>query len=82
MARDHDLHVVPNPIVGWKIVAPNQPRPLGITRTRDEAVALALRMEYEDPDFGEVLIHARDGTICERRHIVRADLFPHRAPPE
>ena len=74
---DHDLHVVPD-VVGWKIVSAGHAAPLGITRTRDEAVALAMRMEYEDPDCGDVLIHAQDGTIRERHHVTHADLFPRR----
>jgi hypothetical protein len=71
---DHDLHVIPD-VVGWKIVSADLARPLGITRTRDEAVALAMRMEYEDPECGDVLIHAFDGTIRERHHVTHADLF-------
>ena len=73
-ALDHDLHVIPD-VVGWKIVSTDHPAPLGITRTRDEAVALAMRMEYEDPECGDVLIHAADGSIRERHHVTHADLF-------
>lgn len=75
--HDHDLHVVPD-VVGWKIVTTGNPAPLAITRTRDEAVALAKRMEYEDPDCGDVLIHAPDGSVRERHHVTHADLFPPR----
>lgn len=73
-AHDHDLHVIPD-VVGWKIATTDGAAPLAITRTRDEAVALAMRMEYEDPDSGDVLIHAVDGSIRERHHVTRADLF-------
>ena len=71
---DHALHVMPD-VVGWKIVGPDLAKPLALTRTRDEAVALAMRMEYEDPDCGDVLIHALDGTIRERHRGTHADLF-------
>ncbi len=77
MAHAHDLHVMPHN-VGWKVVASEQSEPLAVTRTRDEAVALAMRMEYEDPEAGEVLIHGPDGAIRERATINRRDLFPHR----
>jgi hypothetical protein len=75
--HSHDLHVMPD-VVGWKIISANHPKPLAITRTRDEAIALAMRMEYEDPDSGDVLVHAIDGSIRERRRVTRADLFPQR----
>lgn len=77
MAHEHDLHVMPD-IVGWKIVATGQTAPLAVTRTREEAVALAKRMEYEDPDCGDVLIHGPNGEIRERTIIDRRDLFPSR----
>ena len=77
MVHLHDLHVVPQ-TVGWKVSVTPQAEPLALTRTREEAVALAMRMEYEDPDCGDVLIHAPDGSIRERHHVTHADLFPHR----
>jgi hypothetical protein len=77
MVHLHDLHVIPD-VVGWKVVATPQAEPLAVTRTREEAVALAKRMEYEDPDCGDVLIHGPDGSILERCHVTHADLFPHR----
>jgi hypothetical protein len=77
MGHEHDLHVVPHD-VGWWIVATVQAEPLAITRTRDEAVALAKRMQYEDPDYGDVLIHGLDGEVRERSTISRSDLFPPR----
>jgi hypothetical protein len=77
MAHEHDLHVMPL-FVGWKIVLTGQSEPLAITRTREEAVALAKRMEYEDPECGDVLIHDQDGSIRERAIIDRTDLFPQR----
>ena len=77
MTHEHDLHIMPL-VVGWKIVATNQARPLALTSTRDQAVALAMRMEFEDLEYGEVLIHGRDGEIRERITINRRDLFPPR----
>ncbi|HLU36295.1 MAG TPA: DUF2188 domain-containing protein [Thermomicrobiales bacterium] len=75
MAAAHDLHVIPG-IVGWHIAATPGAEPLALTRTRDEAVALALRMEYEDPDAGKVLIHGPGGEVRERVIIDRTRLFP------
>lgn len=75
MAHAHDLHVIPD-VIGWKVATTIHARPLAITRTRDEAVALALRMEYEDLDAGEVLVHGRDGEIRERTTISRGNRFP------
>jgi hypothetical protein len=75
MGHEHDLHVMPHD-VGWKVVAAVQDEPLAVTRTREEAEALAKRMQYEDPDYGDVLIHGRDGEIRERHTIDRSDLFP------
>ena len=72
--HSHDLHVIPD-VVGWKIVSADLTASLGLTRTRDEAIALAMRMEYEDPEGGDVLIHALDGSIRERHHVTHADLF-------
>jgi hypothetical protein len=73
--HSHDLHVTPA-FVGWKIIANEHSQPLAITRTRDEAVALAMRMEYEDPDCGDVLIHGPNGEIRERITIEHKHPFP------
>jgi restriction endonuclease Mrr len=75
MSHEHDLHIMPL-AVGWKIVATTQAQPLAVTSTREEAVALAKRMEFEDLEYGEVLVHGRDGEIRERITIDRGDLFP------
>lgn len=77
MAPAHDLHVIPD-IVGWKVAVSLHAEPLALTRTRDEAIALALRMEYEDPDAGVILIHGPGGEIRQRATVDRAQLFPPR----
>jgi hypothetical protein len=75
MSHEHDLYIIPL-VVGWKIVATNQAQPLAVTSTREQAVALAMRMEFEDLEYGEVLIYNRDGEVRERIAINRRDLFP------
>lgn len=77
MAHEHDLHVMPDGD-GWKIVAPGQDAPVATTETQEDAITLATRMQYDDPDGGEVLIHGRDGSIRERNTINRKDPFPPR----
>ncbi len=77
MAHEHNLHIMPDGD-GWKIVAPGQDAPVAVTATQEEAITLATRMQYNDPDGGEVLIHGQDGTIRERNTINRKDPFPPR----
>lgn len=77
MAHEHNLHVMPHGD-GWKILATGASEPVATTETQEEAIALATRMQYDDPEGGEVLIHGRDGTIRERNTINRKDPFPPR----
>lgn len=75
MAHEHDLHIMPHG-QRWKIVRPNNPAPVAVCETQEEAFDLATRMLYESGEGGEVLLHGRDGTVRERNTINRRDPFP------
>ena len=74
-----DLTIMPEGR-GWKVVGSDDPRPIGTTDTREDAVRLADHMRKANPAIHRIFIHEPDGTVHERRTLGHRDPFPQRKP--
>lgn len=63
---------------GWKVVASGDPRPIGTTDTREDAVRLADHMRKANPAIRRIAIHNPDGTVHDRTTLGHRDPFPRR----
>jgi uncharacterized protein YdaT len=65
MSRANDHHVVPNADGGWDVTREDAERVSSHHDTQDEAIARAHEIVL-NAGGGEVVIHARDGSIREK----------------
>ena len=77
MPRHIDLSVMPGSR-GWMVVGSDDPRPIGTTDTREDAVRLADHMRKANPAVRRIFIHDPDGTVHERATLGHRDPFPQR----
>ncbi|MGJ9424178.1 DUF2188 domain-containing protein [Aeromicrobium sp. CF3.5] len=60
----NERHVVPDPAGGWKVVAPGSDRASAHRDTQSDAIDRAREIVH-NVGGGEIVIHGRDGAICD-----------------